>query len=307
MLLPTCVLLLAGLAAVSAPVTPGDPRPLVILARMDPGTFAELGKALERWSGGVGRKGPELPWKLRRIGLRTSGTLPPPSRFDLCVAWPRSKILSRTGDLRALDRDGRKWLPFRVRSYALFGAGTPPRPITGLEVGGDARILLPDPRAEPEIVEVYASVLENLGEGVLRRILLRDAGIPLLHSEGIRDRLGSNTPPAPFGLCDLEGGDPPPGTGPLPSARLVLAVSRSTASPKDARSIAFFLAEGSGLRREGLRPMRAPGAESLRRVRVLLGAEEEAGRPDEWLPSWMETGLLLLFGLLFVGILLRNR
>ncbi len=272
---------------------------LVVLARLSPG---ELG-ALERRAAAFEQQHAGAHVAVRPFGRHGPGRVPHPARFDLLAGWPLWRLAARAHDLARLE-GGRRWAVYGTALYALHEAGEPPRPLAAWAPRGNARVLLPDPESEPEVLEAYAALVELRGEEALRRLLAADAGIALLHSPAIRRRLARRPPAAPFGFLRLARGTPPPAPI-LPAARTGIAVSRSARDLDLARALLAFLVAARPPPPKAAAPF--PAAKTLERVAALVSGESTAPPPQEWLPSWLETVLLLLFGGLFLTVLWRGR
>jgi hypothetical protein len=243
-------------------------------------------------------------FKLRKVGIPSKGTLPPSEVFDIALGIPRIEVLRKKRYLwnKAPLEEGFVLLGLRI--YAPFLGGSKLSRVSWPEIlkRAPGTLLLPDPLVEPTILEALASIGEAFGRSHVSKLVLSGGLVRFLTSPRIKERLLKEK--GQFGIMLAS-----PGTGEhLPAGRLLGVVSRSSRHPGLAVRVLLHLRnslEGRAVFGMGLSALRRvlPAApdESLKKTASLWEGNQEEGQPE----NWIDTALLILFGLAFL-LLLRT-
>lgn len=251
-------------------------------------------------------------------GLRGAARLPARRFWDLALGYPQAELERRRDELLPESA-----APGAVESAPLPGVlvrALPYAPVRGEDgavLGWDelsehtaTTWFVPDPAREPEFAVVLAQIARSHLAALVPRIEARLTGHRLLGSPEIRALLARHRRGIGFAL--LRAGELPP-LGRLPAARHYAVISRLCTAPDLARDLRTQLLAGSPP--DWIEFGLPAGSPALARLLPAPSADElEAARRDPAPPATesmpigvaLETGLLLLFGLLFAWLLLRT-
>ncbi len=290
------LLLLLSLTSLGGEQKPKIPK-LQIFARIEASRFQALKELLETLRQKA--KAQPFSYRLRRVGVPSKGSLPPAQVFDLALGIPRIEVLRKTRYLwkKAPLAEGAVLLG--LRTYAPFLGGAKLSRMAWPEfLRRDPKtLLLPDPLVEPTILEALASVGEAFGRDHVPKIVLAGGLVRFLTSSRIQERLQSEG-----GSFGVMGATPQKGEK-LPAGQLLGVVSRSSRHPLLAARVLLLLRDslgnqplfgmGLGSRRRTFAP---PPEASLLEASSYWEGNQQQDQPE----SWIDTVLLILFGLAFV-------
>ena len=298
------LLLVLSLTALGLGQKQAPPR-LRIFARIDSEGYQSLREWLEELRKEElqnPEKGHPFIYKLRRVGVPSRGRLPPAEVYDLALGIPRIEVLRKKRYIWKKDPLPEGSLVLGFRFYAPFVGGARPSRLSWAEFFHRApkSLLLPDPLVEPSILEALASVGEAYGRDRVSQMVLAGGLVRFLTSRRIKKRLSEDG--GRFGIMVAA----PKRGERLPAGRLFGVVSRASKHPVLAARVLLKLRDGLGEK-----PLFGALSGSLHRslpsakdAILLETASYWAGNEKEGPPeNWIDTLLLILFGLAFLFLL----